>query len=123
MGAKIGHPKSGGRKKGTPNKITFGLRDFISKLLFKNRKQIELDLQELTPKERILMFDKLLQYVIPKQREFDINAELPNKETEQEKRDKELLNEIPEDALADIALILQDVERKQLQKKNNLNNQ
>ena len=123
MGAKIGHPKSGGRKKGTPNKITFGLRDFISKLLFKNRKQIELDLQELTPKERILMLDKLLQYVIPKQREFDINAELPNKETEQEKRDKELLNEIPEDALADIALILQDVERKQLQEKKKSNNQ
>ena len=110
-----GTPKTGGRKAGTPNKISVGLKDFISKLLFKNRKQIEKDLQELQPKERLFILEKLMQYVIPKQREFEISAELQSEQTEQDKRDMEIIESLPDDVIADISGILLDWQQKQQQ--------
>ena len=110
-----GTPKTGGRKAGTPNKISVGLKDFISKLLFKNRKQMERDLQELQPKERLLILEKMMQYVIPKQREFDISADLNRDEDEQKKRDMEFLESLPDDVMADISDIILDWQQKKRQ--------
>lgn len=62
-----GTPKTGGRVKGTPNKVTYSLKEWITSLIDKQRTQIEQDLQELEPKERLQMMEKLMQYVIPKQ--------------------------------------------------------
>lgn len=62
-----GTPKTGGRVKGTPNKVTYFLKEWITSLIDKQRTQIEQDLQELEPKERLQMIEKLMQYVIPKQ--------------------------------------------------------
>lgn len=62
-----GTPKTGGRVKGTPNKVTYSLKEWITSLIDKQRTQIEQDLQELEPKERLQMIEKLMQYVIPKQ--------------------------------------------------------
>lgn len=62
-----GTPKTGGRAKGTPNKVTYSLKEWITSLIDKQRTQIEQDLQELEPKERLQMMEKLMQYVIPKQ--------------------------------------------------------
>ncbi len=110
-----GTPKTGGRKAGTPNKISVGLKDFISKLLFKNRKQMEKDLQELQPKERLFILEKLMQYVIPKQREFDISAYLNHEQDEQKKRDMEFLESLPDDVMADISEIILNWQQKQRQ--------
>ncbi len=114
-----GTPKTGGRKAGTPNKISVGLKDFISKLLFKNRKQIEKDLQELQPKERLFILEKLMQYVIPKQREFEISAELQSEQTEQDKRDMEIIESLPDDVMANISDILLDWQQKKRQEQIN----
>jgi len=56
-----------GRPKGTPNKITQDMRQWLSTVIDKNRRQIERDLKPLEPKERLQMLEKLMQYVIPKQ--------------------------------------------------------
>lgn len=56
-----------GRPKGTPNKITQDMRQWLSTVIDKNRRQIERDLKALEPKERLKMLEKLMQYVIPKQ--------------------------------------------------------
>ena len=40
-----------GRPKGTPNKITQDMRQWLSTVIDKNRRQIERDLKALEPKE------------------------------------------------------------------------
>jgi hypothetical protein len=70
-----GTPKTGGRKKGTPNKSTSNLRDWVSTLIESNLEQIEADLKILEPKERCLFIEKLMQYVIPKKREQEQEKE------------------------------------------------
>lgn len=54
-----------GRPKGVPNKITTDLRQWINNFIDQNREQIQNDWRELEPKERIIMFEKLLKYSLP----------------------------------------------------------
>lgn len=61
-----GTPKTGGRKRGTPNKVTADVREWIASIIDNNRAQIKRDLKELEPKDRLLFLEKLMQYVIPK---------------------------------------------------------
>lgn len=62
-----GRGRLGGRAAGTPNKVSGTLKEWLTSLIDKNRVQIEKDLQNLEPKERLQMIEKLMQYVIPKQ--------------------------------------------------------
>lgn len=62
-----GRGRLGGRAAGTPNKVSGTLKEWLTSLIDKNRDQIEKDLQDLEPKERLQMIEKLMQYVIPKQ--------------------------------------------------------
>lgn len=62
-----GMPKTGGRQKGTPNKVTSSVKGWLSCLIDKNRRQIEKDLKAVKPLERLQMLEKLMQYVVPKQ--------------------------------------------------------
>ena len=66
-----------GRPKGTPNRITADMRDWLSAVIDKNRKQMEKDLKRLEPKDRLQILEKMMQYVIPKQQavsaEIDFN--------------------------------------------------
>lgn len=57
----------GGRAKGTPNKVTATVKEWLIALIDKNRRQVERDLKALEPKERLQMIEKLMQYVVPKQ--------------------------------------------------------
>lgn len=67
MGRKKGTPKTGGRKVGTPNKVTGTLKDFISELIDENREQIRTDLKVLKAKDRLFVIERFLQYTLPKQ--------------------------------------------------------
>ncbi len=71
-----GTPKTGGRKAGTPNKITSTVKDWISQLIDENRNQIEKDIKKLSPKDRLQVFEKLMQYVIPKQQSVRADIDL-----------------------------------------------
>ncbi len=62
-----GTPKTGGRKAGTPNKLTGTLKEFITNLIDQNRQQIEDDISQLEPKERLSILERLMSYVLPKQ--------------------------------------------------------
>jgi hypothetical protein len=69
--AKIkGSPKTGGRRAGTPNKVTGTIREFLSALIDNQRDQIEADLKKLQPKVRLIILERLMQYVIPKQNDI-----------------------------------------------------
>ena len=73
-----GTPKTGGRRKGTQNKITTDLRTWINEFLDKNRRQITRDMKRLEPYQRISLFEKLLSYAVPKMQsveaKFDLNT-------------------------------------------------
>lgn len=55
-----------GRPKGSPNKITKELRSFVADLIDENREKIVEDFKTLQPKERLLILERYMQYVIPK---------------------------------------------------------
>lgn len=61
-----GTPKTGGRAKGTPNKVTSSLRSFLLSLINDNREQIERDLLDLQPYQRLCIIERFICYVIPK---------------------------------------------------------
>lgn len=67
MGRRKGTPKTGGRKVGTPNKVTGTLKDFISELIDENREQIRTDLKVLKAKDRLFVIERFMQYTLPKQ--------------------------------------------------------
>lgn len=71
-----GKGRLGGRTKGTPNKVTKTAREWLTALVDKNRRQIERDLKQLEPKERLLILEKLLQYVIPKKQAVNTSVSL-----------------------------------------------
>ena len=64
-GRKPGTPKTGGRKAGTPNKITGDMRTRIQDLLDDNWEKIQDDLQELDAEKRLAFLEKLLKYTLP----------------------------------------------------------
>ena len=73
---KTGNPH--GRPKGSPNKATQELREWIAKLIDDNRDQIRKDLKMLEPKERLLVLEKFIQYTLPK----PISIDTKHKDTE-----------------------------------------
>lgn len=69
-----GKGRLGGRAKGTPNKVTTNIKDWIVQVIDNNKQQMERDLKALSPKDRLAMLEKLMQYVVPKQKtEMEIN--------------------------------------------------
>lgn len=70
MKGKTNNPN--GRPKGTPNKFTKELRDFIADIVDENREQIAEDLKALEPKDRLSILEKLMQYVLPKKTHTDV---------------------------------------------------
>ena len=78
---KTGNPN--GRPKGTPNKVTTTLKEWIIQLIDGNREQIERDFKQLSARDRLLIFERLLPYVIPKQQ--SISGIIENLPTQEEK--------------------------------------
>lgn len=61
-----------GRPPGKANKITGELRSRIKNFLDKNWAQVEKDFKKLDPEKKIIFFEKLLSYAIPKMKETDL---------------------------------------------------
>ena len=61
-----GRGRIGGRKKGTPNKVTGTVKEWLAALIDRNREQIEEDLRLLEPRERLAVLEKFMQYIVPK---------------------------------------------------------
>ena len=73
-----GRGRLGGRQRGTPNKVTSSVRDWLTKLVNKNKRHIRQDLDALDPKDRLILLEKFMAYVVPKQQAVsaavDLNA-------------------------------------------------
>ncbi len=61
-----GKGRLGGRAKGTPNKISGTVKEWLQAVIDSNREQFEDDLKSLEPNERIKVISNLFQYVVPK---------------------------------------------------------
>lgn len=75
-----GHPKVGGRVKGTPNKATAEIKSFISAFLddYIESGNMSADFFGIEdPKDRLIIAEKLMQYTIPKMQNVavDLSAE------------------------------------------------
>lgn len=64
-----------GRPKGTPNKVTGDLRRWIRAFIEDNQETFLNDFQKLDPKDRTALFEKLLQYALPKMQTISIEDE------------------------------------------------
>lgn len=78
-----GKGRLGGRAKGTPNRITASVKDWIFQVIDKNRLQMEKDIEVLEPKDRLQVLEKLMQYVIPKQQAVSANLDISKLSDEQ----------------------------------------
>lgn len=58
--------KYGGRKKGTPNRMTKELRSVLKDLMFEELENLKEHLDTLRPKERIELIIKLMPFILPK---------------------------------------------------------
>jgi hypothetical protein len=90
-----GTPKTGGRAKGTPNKVTTDLRTWVAAFIESNLAQIEIDLKAIDPKDRIMTLEKFMQYVIPKQQSVNADAQIQSEYVYLER----LLETAPDDAI------------------------
>ena len=66
--------KTGGRIAGTPNKVTSDVKSRIATLIDQQFDAITSDLEQLEPKDRVTAYLKFLEYVLPKQREQNLNV-------------------------------------------------
>lgn len=62
-----------GRPLGVPNKITANLKDRVNLLIENNFDKLQLDLDNIDPKDRLSIMLKLMEYVLPKQKETKID--------------------------------------------------
>ena len=76
-----GQPKTGGRGKGTPNKTTSTVREWLTKLIDDSRRQVVKDLKLLEPKDRLLVLEKFMQYTTPKMQAVTVDAEVTSTQT------------------------------------------
>ncbi len=58
--------KTGGRTKGTPNRLTKELRSLLKNILHIELERIQEYLEQLEPKERLEIIIKMMPYVLPK---------------------------------------------------------
>ena len=71
--------KTGGRIAGTPNRSTAEIRAVLSSFIDANIENLQSDFEALEPIHRLAFFEKLLPYVIAKQKEVvEVNKEPQN---------------------------------------------
>lgn len=61
-----------GRPKGTQNKVTSEMKEKIQLFVESNFETIQKDFESIDPKDRLIIFERLLKYVIPAKVEQDI---------------------------------------------------
>lgn len=86
--------KTGGRVKGTPNKTTKTIREKLSEVTndYYNSDKFFQDLAQLEPKDRVMLMERLTNYVAPKMQSTTIDATVETRKTIEDK-----LNELAGD--------------------------
>ena len=73
MPFETGRPKTGGRAKGVENKNKLSLKSKIQNIVENQFETLENDLENIDPKDKLNIVLKLIEYVLPKQRETKID--------------------------------------------------
>ena len=73
-----GCKKTGGRIAGTPSKVTEDMKIFILDVLEDNREKFKDDLTKLSSKDRVDVYVRLMQFVVPKQIATDEDKGFPS---------------------------------------------
>ena len=102
-----GRGRLGGRAKGTPNKTTSTVKEWLTELVDKNRKQIEKDLKGMDPAERVKVFAQLLNFIVPKQQAVSVEATMQAEYQEMEK----LLQNAPDAVIDKIVERIKEIEK------------
>ena len=102
-----GRGRLGGRAKGTPNKTTSTVKEWLTALVDSNRKQIEKDLKGMEPGERVKLFALLLNYIVPKQQAVSVEASIQAEYAEMSK----LLQNAPDEVIDKIAERIREIEK------------
>ncbi len=70
-------PKTGGRAKGTPNKVTRRTRELFSAILIDNQERVQEELDKLEGKDFITVYIEMAEFVLPKRSrvEHDVDEE------------------------------------------------
>ena len=102
-----GRGRLGGRAKGTPNKATSTVKEWLTQLVDANRKQIEKDLKGMEPGERVKLFALLLNYIVPKQQAVSVEASIQAEYNELTK----ILQTAPDEVIDRIADRIREIER------------
>jgi hypothetical protein len=58
--------KSGGRSKGVPNKVSAELKEVLNEYCMNEFQYLNANIERLTLHERIILFTKVLPFVLPK---------------------------------------------------------
>ena len=101
-----GITKSGGRQKGTPNRVTSDTKLWIKSLIDDNRDVFETDLKIIDPDKRLSILEKMMAYVVPKLSSVDVQTQI-NAEYEALER---LLRATPDDAIERIVAKIKELE-------------
>jgi len=72
-----------GRKPGKTNKITSDLRTRLKTFLDDNFDEVTNSFKDLQPRDKILMYEKLLSFTLPKMKETDLRLNLETLTDEQ----------------------------------------
>lgn len=107
-----GRGRLGGRTKGTPNKVSNDIRQWVEAILDKNKQQIERDFDIVEPDTRLRFVEKLIAYVVPKKMAVTIEEQM----AEEYRQLEALLEKCPKEAIDAIAakvIELQDFNMKE----------
>lgn len=83
MARQRGCTKTGGRKKGTPNKVTATTRQWVSLLLDVGRDRFVESMAQLAPNDYVRFYLTLLNYEIPKRQSVGLQDMTPREVIEQ----------------------------------------
>lgn len=83
VGRPKGIPKTGGRKPGTPNKISLQVRGILAETTFDYyaSEQFQEDLSMLEPKDRIQAMERFTKYVAPQLQSTTLDVAAETKKT------------------------------------------
>lgn len=87
MPFQTGQAKTGGRQKGTPNALNKTLRETILQFVTNEFESISKELHALKPKDKILLYLKLLEFALPKANKETAN----NNDRDEDKAQQEQL--------------------------------
>ena len=98
---KTGNPN--GRPKGTPNKVSLSMKEFINGLLNNKIEQLTKDFDNLDEKDRWIIAERLLQYTTPKMSSLDPETQVRLQVQFEYQQLEQLLRSTPDEAVNAIA--------------------